>query len=213
MQETLAQLRAARSRIRQRPLLELQARGGITRRAADVEEIARPAAGTTQRHAGRHEAEHLHADAQRTGSGIAADERQAVLAREPAETAREAREPRLVDAGKREAEQRPCGPRAHRREVAQIHRERAVPDGIRGRARGEMHAGDERIQRRDQLLARRAREQRGVVADAEAHVVAHGAAIVEETIDERELSERHARSAALSARAGAARAPPCRARR
>jgi hypothetical protein len=86
-----------------------------------------------------------------------------------------------------------------------------MPDRPRIAAVGEVHALDEGVAHRDQVIAGRRPEQRAVVADPEPHIVAVRAAGAEEAVDELELAERHIRW--LSARADAIRAPRDRARR
>jgi len=86
-----------------------------------------------------------------------------------------------------------------------------VADGPRVAAVGEVHALDEGVADRDQIIAGRCPKQRAVVADPEPHIVAVRAAGAEEAVDELELAERHVRW--LSARADAIRAPRGRARR
>ena len=62
----------------------------------------------------------------------------------------------------------PGGVCAHRREVAEIHGQRAMADGAaRGLPTGKCTTFDERIERRHQLHSGRHCEHRGVIADAE----------------------------------------------
>ena len=59
-----------------------------------------------------------------------------------------------------------------------------------GRRRGvgqEMHAGDQRIDRGDEFLIARTVEERGVVADAEAHIGTARTAVTEIALNELEL--------------------------
>ena len=61
-------------------------------------------------------------------------------ARERAEARREAGEPGLIDLRQGQRQQRPGGSRAHGRQIAQIHGQRAMADRLRRRARREMPA-------------------------------------------------------------------------
>ena len=90
--------------------------------------------------------------------------------------------------------------RTHRRQVAQIHGQRAMADGSCRKVREEMDAGHERVDFRDQLHAGGRLEQRRVVADADAHVRSPRAAVAEEAFDECALGKRH--QALLNARSG-----------
>ncbi len=85
------------------------------------------------------------------------------------EAARERGEPGRVTVGQRAGEERPSRGRAHRRHVGQIHRERLVAELFRIRVGEEMAAADQHVDGDRELAGRRRREERGVVADRQAH--------------------------------------------
>ena len=116
-------------------------------------------------------------DAQRAARGVAADQRHLVRPGQRAEAGGELRQPALVRLRQREREQRPGGARAHRGQVAQVHRQRAVADrGRRGEPGGKCTPATSVSVVATSSHRRRAPEQRGVVADAERHVGALRAA-------------------------------------
>ena len=90
------------------------------------------------------------------------------------EAARERREPDGVVVGQRAGEQRPARRRAHRRHVGQVDRERLVAELLRIDVGEEMPAVDQHVDGHRELAARRGREQRRVVADAQMHRAARG---------------------------------------
>ena len=113
----------------------------------------------------------LHADGERPGRGVAADQRHAVRAREVRRSrARKPLEPVRIGARQRQRQGRPRGRRAHRRQVAQIHRERAVADGSGVAVVREMPAGDDGVHRRRQFRIRGHAQQRRIIAHAQQHV-------------------------------------------
>ncbi len=93
---------------------------------------------------------------------------------------------------RRRQRQREHGPgrrRAHRGEIGKIHRE-GFPANVFGQRRsGKMHAGDDRVGRRDELMSDRWREHRGIVADADAHVGARRCAARPQDFDQFEFHD------------------------
>lgn len=191
------------------PLQQRQPARGIARRTGDEHAVTGPPAGAQQRLASRHEAKHLHGDGERSRSRVAADELDIVRTRQIAEAPGERREPALVCTRQRQGEQRPRGGGAHGRDIAQVHRECAVADrsGVRGGR--EVHALDQRVDNRDEVLSRRRHEHRTVVADPGAHVGTHthGTKV---SVDQRKFGQRHCGNR-VNVRADAARGPPDRA--
>ena len=71
-------------------------------------------------------------------------------------------------AGQHQREQRPAGRRRHRRQVAQIDRERLVPDVRRARiGAGEVHPFDNGVGRHDQPFVPDRRQHRCIVSGSD----------------------------------------------
>lgn len=134
-----------------------------------------------------------------------ADQSDIVRARELRKAGREFFEPPLIDGWQRQCEQRPCGPRAHCREITQVYRERTVTNRGGRRPERKMHAAGERIDRCDQLGSRRTFEQRSIVSDAETHIRAHRAALAKVPLDQRELGKGHEAQCSCGRKVRAAR--------
>jgi hypothetical protein len=92
----------------------------------------------------------------------------------------------------RQRERHPRGLGAHGRDVAEIHRERAIADCAGIDAAWEVHAFDDRVDRHHQPAARTCFEHGRIVADAEQHI---GTMIVAREIagNDVEFAETHAR--------------------
>ncbi len=179
----------------------------------------RPRAAAQQRLAGRHEAEHLHGDRQRTARRIAADQRHVMTRREFHHAARRTRRasPRRPAAASTPAG--PGGRRAHRRQVAEIHGQRAMPDRARRAAAGKCRPSTSVSIAATSSAPSGTPQQRRIVADAEHDAVARSPARRRARSSDRSGRIRRAPSGAapgtarLSARPGAARAPRGRAPR
>ncbi len=131
--------------------------------------------------------------------GVAADQRDVMLRGEFGEAVGKAVDERAIGFRQRQREQRPGRRRAHRGEVAEIDRERFPAEVARAGLCRKMHAGDQRIGADDEVVARRDTEDRGVVADAELHVVARDRAARADEFDQVEF--RHdARSGSVNER-------------
>ena len=77
----------------------------------------------------RHEPQQLHRHAQRAVRGVTADQCDAVLARQRAQTCGKFLQPALLGLRQRQREQRPGRTRAHGGKVTEVHGQRAVADG------------------------------------------------------------------------------------
>ncbi len=87
----------------------------------------------------------LYADTERARSGVTAHERDIVLASKRAEPARKPFEPNGIGLRERQREQRPRGLRTHRREIAEIDRERPMADRLGRKVREEVITEDHRV--------------------------------------------------------------------
>jgi hypothetical protein len=186
-------------------LQQPQSCGGIPRRAADIEQVARTGTGTPQRRARRHRAQRLHHSDQGSAGGVAADQGHAVLVSQLEKTTGKLRQELLVGSWQREGEQEPGRLGTHGGQIGKIHGQGPVADRGRGHAGGKMPAFHQRIEGGDQLHSRRRRQQCGVVADAQWHIPAPRAlrrgATAEIAVDQLELTQRHQCSSGRSMRA------------
>ena len=119
-----------RGRFGQRHVLlnHVQAGGGFARNAGHHQQIAGLRARARQPFVCLDPAGELHRHDQRPAHRVAADERDVVLLGELQQSGREARDPWLGRFGQRQRQRHPCGLGAHRGDVAEIHRERAIAD-------------------------------------------------------------------------------------
>ncbi len=131
--------------------------------------VVRPRAIAAQRGAGRHGAEHGHADGQVMGAagGVAADQRAAMGRRQRMEPVGEGRQPRLVQARQRQPQHATDGPRAHGGQVRQVHRQGLVPQRLRIDIGKEMPAFQQQIGAGGHLFSGRHRKQRAVIPHAQ----------------------------------------------
>ena len=102
---------------------------------------------------------------------VAADHRHAVAPGQRRQAIHErfdvGHEPR---AGQHQRQQRPSGRGGHRRQIAQVHRQRLVANvGGRGEGAGKMHPLDHRIGSHHQTLVPDGRQDRGIIARPDQH--------------------------------------------
>ena len=98
----------------------------------------------------------------------------AVLVRQRDEPARERGEPGRRRPTAAHRQQRPARRRAHRRQIRQVDRQRLVAERLGFGVREEMAALDEHVDRHGEFAAGRWRDERRIVADADARALRAG---------------------------------------
>ncbi len=180
--------RRRRSRL-QRP----QTRGRGADRAGEIQLVARPRAAARHRPARLHGADRRHVENERTGRArdVAAGQVHAVARGERGQAADDGVE--VVERqrrGQHERQERDARRRAHRREVAQVHGERAVADRLgRREPPVEVHAFDDRVHRQHVEAVPLRRHDRRIVADADDHPARRGRQRGADARDERRLGD------------------------
>ena len=174
-----------------------QAAGGVAQGAGDPDVLARARAAAQQGLPGRHQAVGGDRHRQRAARGVAADQRDTVLPGQIEEAIEEALYPRRIGLRQRQRQGAPRRLRPHRSEVGEIHRQRLPADVRRRCAAREVDAVVQRICGDDELPPRRWRQQRGVVADAQHHVVAAPGAGAD-AVDQGELARHQDRRGACA---------------
>jgi hypothetical protein len=182
-----------RGRLGQRHVLlnHVQTSRSFARDAGNHQQVARLRSGAREPFVLLDPTCELHRHDQWAAHCVAADERDVVLLGQLQQSGGKARNPGLRSFGQRQRERHPRGLGAHGRDVAEIHRERAIADCAGIDAAREVHAFDDRVDRDDESTSVAVDvEHRRVVADAEQHV---GAMIVvrEVTSDDVEFTETH----------------------
>jgi hypothetical protein len=140
------------------------------------DEIPRSRPATCQPAVGLDPTADLHRDDERSFHRVATDECDVVSVRELKQPGRESFDPTLIARRHGQRQREPRWQRAHRRDVAQIHRECAIPDVSGIEANGKVNAFDDRIHRHDELAIGRHIENRGIIADTQTHIAASGLA-------------------------------------
>ena len=179
---------------RQRAAEHLQRQPRIAERAADPDLVARLRARAQQRLARWHFAHRRDVDVERPRRRVAAGEHDVMRVRELEQPLREPRQEGFVDARQRQRQEEGLGRRAAGGEVAEVHRQRLVTEPSRRHRRQEVPTFDQHVRRHQPLMARRRRQYRAVVADAQRHGPALGPAgaprAAEESVDQVELAQR-----------------------
>jgi hypothetical protein len=171
--------------------LERQPR--IAQPAAHPEPITRARAAAQQRLPGRHLADHGEAQVQRPGGGVAAHELDAVDIGQRKQAASQGGREGVVAARQRQRQGEGQWLGAAGGEVAQVDGQRLVTQALGRHRAEEVPALDQHVARHRQLLPRRGRQQRAVVAHAQAHGSARAPARPREVPrDELELTRHHA---------------------
>ncbi len=145
----------------------LEREAGVAERAADPEIVAGARARAKQRRPARDLAEGRDRDRQRAARGVAADQLAVVPLGQRQQAAGEGREERLVGRGQGQRQREGERPGAACGQVAQVHRQRLVPQALGRDGRDEVPALDQHVARDRERHARCDREQGAVVADAE----------------------------------------------
>ena len=176
---------------RQRPVcLPLGDREGRRAELAGYPEVvARLRAVAAQGRAGGHLADHRDADVERPARGVAADQLAVEAVRQREHAPAESLQPGFVGLRQRQRQREGERPRAHRRQVGQVDRQRLVPERLGVDVVEDMPAADQHVGGdRQALAACRRAEQRAIVADPEQGLP--GRAPIEEAADQLELAER-----------------------
>ena len=123
--------------------------------------------------------------------GVAADQLHAVTIRQREQPPAKPIQPILVGLGQGQRQHGPGRSRAHRRQIAEIHRQRLVTETFRVGGGKKMHVRHQGIHRHHQLLVSRRNQQRAVVADAQRHVGTAQAMGGEITVDQGKFGNGH----------------------
>jgi hypothetical protein len=187
--ETLTKVMGNLSRCIKLAELECESSRRVTGRAGNEHDVARLSRCAKHRWRTRCVTEHLYADTEWASSRVTADECNVVLTRKSAEAPSKAIEPGFVCLRKRQRQKRPRWMRAHGREVAEVYSQRAMTDSFCRKVLKKVIAEHERVDRGNELHARRAVEQCCVVAYAKSDISTTCTAVTKESVDQRELGE------------------------